>query len=185
MLPRVSLAFCSVLMPRHWDNDLQTNSATSAVVIGTFVFYPLRKLVCHSVLLKSAYFSHISGDPNIHLVPACLFLDRYASWLAWALEAATRIPFRPSSSGGTSDRVALTFNPSNCQGTVLAVNGFRRYFHMYHPLLPGAQSRSSYLKLADKVKSNITKCSKENYVICLLFCTLFLIPEFGLRNGTK
>ncbi|KAM7543257.1 hypothetical protein Aperf_G00000005204 [Anoplocephala perfoliata] len=36
--------------------------------------------------------------------------------------------------------VALTFNPANCRGTVLAVNGFRRYFHMYHPLLPGSQA---------------------------------------------
>ncbi|KAL5964668.1 hypothetical protein TSMEX_007595 [Taenia solium] len=80
---------------------------------------------------------------NVCLVPACLFLDRYADWLGWALEAATRIPFRPSSSSSnTSNRVAMTFNPANCRGTVLAVNGYRRYFHMYHPLLPGAKSRS-------------------------------------------
>ncbi len=55
-------------------------------------------------------------------------------------EAATRIPFRPLQTGGTDEgRAALTFNPANCRGTVLAVNGFRRYFHMYHPLLPGSK----------------------------------------------
>ncbi|VDM18910.1 unnamed protein product [Hydatigera taeniaeformis] len=87
--------------------------------------------ICHSC----------GAGTNVPLVPACLFLDRYASWLGWALEAATRIPFRPSSSS-TSNHVAMTFNPANCRGTVLAVNGYRRYFHIYHPLLPGAKSRS-------------------------------------------
>ncbi|VDK40547.1 unnamed protein product [Taenia asiatica] len=88
--------------------------------------------------------SYFDGtSTNVCLVPACLFLDRYADWLGWALEAATRIPFRPSSSSSnTSNHVAMTFNPANCRGTVLAVNGYRRYFHMYHPLLPGAKSRS-------------------------------------------
>ncbi|KAL5105411.1 hypothetical protein TcWFU_003321 [Taenia crassiceps] len=70
------------------------------------------------------------SSTGVRLVPACLFLDRYSNWLGWALEAATRIPF------------PMTFNPANCRGTVLAVNGYRRYFHMYHPLLPGAKSRS-------------------------------------------
>ncbi|KAH9280918.1 Chaperone protein DnaJ [Echinococcus granulosus] len=56
------------------------------------------------------------ANTNVRLVPACLFLDRYADWLGWMLEAATRIPF--------------------------PVNGYRRYFHIYHPLLPGAKSKS-------------------------------------------
>ena len=86
-------------------------------------------------------------------MPTCLFLDHYAEWLGWALEAATRIPFRPSSSSA-SDRVALTFNPANCQGTVLAVNGYRRYFHLYHPLLRGAHSRSSHFNVVGEVRGS-------------------------------
>nr|CUU99033.1 unnamed protein product [Hymenolepis microstoma]CUU99034.1 unnamed protein product [Hymenolepis microstoma] len=82
------------------------------------------------------------GNASIELVPACLFLDRYADWFGWALEAATRIPFRPANPSGHSSNVALTFNPANCRGTVFAINGFRRYFHMYHPVLPGSQVRS-------------------------------------------
>ncbi|EUB59949.1 DnaJ subfamily C member protein [Echinococcus granulosus] len=82
------------------------------------------------------------ANTNVRLVPACLFLDRYADWLGWMLEAATRIPFRSFSSSSNTNHVALTFNPANCRGTVLAVNGYRRYFHIYHPLLPGAKSKS-------------------------------------------
>ncbi|VDD79681.1 unnamed protein product [Mesocestoides corti] len=90
----------------------------------------------------------MGSGANVRIVPASLFVDHYPEWLGWALEAATRIPFTPSFSprgvdaaGGGTPPATLTFNPANCRGTVFAVNGFRRYFHMYHPLLPGSQSR--------------------------------------------
>ncbi|BHF68495.1 DnaJ molecular chaperone y domain [Sparganum proliferum] len=77
------------------------------------------------------------------LVAARLSVDRYPRWLGWILESATNIPFRPQNEAEeTYNRTTLTFNPANCRGTVLAVNGRRRYFSAYHPLLPGSGPRA-------------------------------------------
>ncbi|VDK69861.1 unnamed protein product [Dibothriocephalus latus] len=77
------------------------------------------------------------------LVAARLSVDRYPRWLGWILESATNIPFRPQNEAEeTYNRTTLTFNPANCRGTVLAVNSRRRYFSVYHPLLPGSGPRA-------------------------------------------
>nr|VZI50036.1 unnamed protein product [Spirometra erinaceieuropaei] len=77
------------------------------------------------------------------LVAARLSVDRYPRWLGWILESATNIPFRPQNEAEEAyNRTTLTFNPANCRGTVLAVNGRRRYFSAYHPLLPGSGPRT-------------------------------------------
>uniref|UniRef100_A0A5K3EIF9 J domain-containing protein n=3 Tax=Mesocestoides corti TaxID=53468 RepID=A0A5K3EIF9_MESCO len=103
----------------------------------------------------------MGSGANVRIVPASLFVDHYPEWLGWALEAATRIPFTPSFSprgvdaaGGGTPPATLTFNPANCRGTVFAVNGFRRYFHMYHPLLPGSQSRP-FVEESDEVDADV------------------------------
>lgn len=72
---------------------------------------------------------------------AQLSLDRYAGWLASLLQRARsgmpvrigRNPSDPPTALGT-----IFINPVNCVGTVLAVNGYRRYFSLYHPLLSDA-----------------------------------------------
>uniref|UniRef100_A0A0X3PJW4 DnaJ homolog subfamily C member 16 n=4 Tax=Schistocephalus solidus TaxID=70667 RepID=A0A0X3PJW4_SCHSO len=77
------------------------------------------------------------------LVASRLSVDRYPRWLGWILESATNIPFRPQNEAEeTYNRTTLTFNPANCRGTVLAVNSRRRYFSVYHPLLPGSGPRA-------------------------------------------
>ncbi|CAH8874851.1 unnamed protein product [Trichobilharzia szidati] len=89
---------------------------------------------------------------------ACLSMDRYAGWLAKLLESTrSNFPVRIRSNGSvyrnrqqlkedstcsSSKAGTLFINPVNCVGTVIAVNGYRRYFNLYHPLIPGSQSSS-------------------------------------------
>ncbi|CAH8585120.1 unnamed protein product [Dicrocoelium dendriticum] len=80
---------------------------------------------------------------NARVQCALLSLDRYAGWLASLLQhARSGMPVRIR--GGPSDPPpgpgTVFINPSNCVGTVLAVNGYRRYFSLYHPVLSDADS---------------------------------------------
>ncbi|CAH8640082.1 unnamed protein product [Heterobilharzia americana] len=93
---------------------------------------------------------------------AYLSMDRYAGWLASLLES-TRSNFpvrvRPADCNGDNSNSsinkvgALFINPVNCVGTVIAVNGYRRYFNLYHPLIPGSQSSSDETGDSDKEDS--------------------------------
>ncbi|CAH8681386.1 unnamed protein product [Schistosoma rodhaini] len=86
---------------------------------------------------------------------ACLSMDRYSGWLAKLLESTRpNLPIHIRSNktmqknrnvNDTTDNNnsgVLFINPVNCVGTVIAVNGYRRYFNLYHPLIPGSQSSS-------------------------------------------
>ncbi|CAH8682614.1 unnamed protein product [Schistosoma rodhaini] len=86
---------------------------------------------------------------------ACLSMDRYSGWLAKLLESTrSNLPIHIRSNktvqknrkvNDTTDNNnngVLFINPVNCVGTVIAVNGYRRYFNLYHPLIPGSQSSS-------------------------------------------
>ncbi|OON18974.1 DnaJ domain protein [Opisthorchis viverrini] len=78
---------------------------------------------------------------------AQLSLERYAGWYANLLRVArsgmaVRVS-RDSDSPSVADPGTVFINPANCVGTVLALNGARRYFSIYHPLMPGAESSST------------------------------------------
>ncbi|GAA52774.1 DnaJ homolog subfamily C member 16 [Clonorchis sinensis] len=78
---------------------------------------------------------------------AQLSLERYAGWYANLLRVArSGMPVRvsrDSDSPSAADPGTVFINPANCVGTVLALNGARRYFSIYHPLMPGAESSST------------------------------------------
>lgn len=106
------------------------------------------------------------------LVVSSLHVDRHPEWFGWALEAATRIPFRNRHDQCNNSPVALTFNPSNCRGTVFAVNGYRRYFHMYHRLLPGSLPRKQ-LSNVGRTNSNLGAI-KLSLFLFMEYCKLVL-----------
>ncbi|KAF5406031.1 DnaJ domain protein [Paragonimus heterotremus] len=100
--------------------------------------------------LCSNFASKTAHVVRSHIQCAQLSLTRYAGWLASLLQIARAgmpVRVRPSTDadGSKNDPAAGTvfLNPLNCVGTVIAVNGHRRYFSLYHPLLPGAESSSS------------------------------------------
>ncbi|TGZ55485.1 hypothetical protein CRM22_010395 [Opisthorchis felineus] len=78
---------------------------------------------------------------------AQLSLERYAGWYAKLLRVARSgmpvLVSRDSDSPSAADPGTVFINPANCVGTVLALNGARRYFSIYHPLMPGAESSST------------------------------------------
>ncbi|CAH8598794.1 unnamed protein product [Schistosoma turkestanicum] len=85
---------------------------------------------------------------------ACLSMNRYSGWLAKLLESIrlnasiqirsnkTRQNNSKNTNNHNTKHGTLFINPMNCIGTVIAVNGYRRYFNLYHPLIPGSQSSS-------------------------------------------
>ncbi|KAF7259557.1 hypothetical protein EG68_02684 [Paragonimus skrjabini miyazakii] len=100
--------------------------------------------------LCSNFASKTAHVVRSHVQCAQLSLTRYAGWLASLLQIARAgMPVRVRQStdaGGSNNAPAagtVFLNPLNCVGTVIAVNGHRRYFSLYHPLLPGAESSSS------------------------------------------
>ncbi|CAH8670962.1 unnamed protein product [Schistosoma margrebowiei] len=97
---------------------------------------------------------------------ACLSMDRYSGWLGKLLESIrSNIPIHIRSNKtmrknrNVNDTIddnnsgILYINPVNCVGTVVAVNGYRRYFNLYHPLIPGSQSSSDENSESDEVES--------------------------------
>ncbi|CAL8073026.1 unnamed protein product [Calicophoron daubneyi] len=99
-----------------------------------------------------AQFASKTGHVGPRVQCAQLSMTRYAGWLAKLLEyARSGMPVRvrtpedeEGSPSGYCERLPGTvyINPSNCIGTVIAINGSRRYFSLYHPLLPGTRSSS-------------------------------------------
>merc|ERR1719266_916790 len=61
-----------------------------------------------------------------------MFIEKGQSWFMDILQQAT----------DDADRTQ-NINPKNCVGTVLALNGHRRYFCMYHAKHPEGQRKSS------------------------------------------
>ncbi|VEL37085.1 unnamed protein product [Protopolystoma xenopodis] len=94
------------------------------------------------------------SESDTGIIQASLCLDFYSGWLAALLRMATGLsvgattshsPLKSSSTScGRDDVDHATFGnflrPSNCMGTVIALNSYRRYFSLYHPLLPGSKS---------------------------------------------
>ncbi|VDP72583.1 unnamed protein product [Schistosoma curassoni] len=95
---------------------------------------------------------------------ACLSMDRYSGWLAKLLESIrSNLPIHIRSNktiqkntnvndttdDNNNNSGILFINPVNCVGTVIAVNGYRRYFNLYHPLIPGSQSSSDEDSVSD------------------------------------
>ncbi|KAF8571039.1 hypothetical protein P879_03199 [Paragonimus westermani] len=100
--------------------------------------------------LCSNFASKTAHVVRSHVQCAQLSLTRYAGWLASLLQIAragmpVRVRQSTDADGSNSTPAAGTvfLNPLNCVGTVIAVNGHRRYFSLYHPLLPGAESSSN------------------------------------------
>lgn len=92
-------------------------------------------------------------------------MDRYSGWLAKLLESIrSNLPIHIRSNktmqknknvndttddNNNNNSGILFINPVNCVGTVIAVNGYRRYFNLYHPLIPGSQSSSDENSVSD------------------------------------
>ncbi|KAH8869330.1 DnaJ likeubfamily C member 16 [Schistosoma japonicum] len=98
---------------------------------------------------------------------ACISMDRYSGWLAKLLESTrSNLPVHIRSSktindNNRSNKGVLYINPVNCVGTVIAVNGYRRYFNLYHPLIPGSLSSSDENSESD-IDSSLSAEKKQN-----------------------
>ena len=73
---------------------------------------------------------------NKSLLFAFVYIERARRWYEQILQVALH--------GNDPDAPAIRVNPKNCVGTVLALNGHRRYFCMYHARHP-ERAGESYL----------------------------------------
>jgi len=73
----------------------------------------------------------------------------------------------------------LNINPRNCVGTVLSLNGYRRYFCVFHATLPGGA-----IKVHPPAELPKVSCSLSN-LVGLLICFLIAAPAIIHRWISK
>ena len=77
---------------------------------------------------------------NKSLLFAFVYIERARRWYEQILQVALH--------GNDPDAATIRVNPKNCVGTVLALNGHRRYFCMYHARHPERGGKTkSYIRL--------------------------------------